>query len=291
MNQILADSARPAAEAGNTLVWSSLAPDASGHPVTADPRPSSGSDPSLSRSLVARQIEALGHRRMQEVEPRLESTLAHDLNNLLMSIVGNTDLAQRKLARGARPEEHLEQIRAAVERARQLLSRSSGACRRPGGQKLKIELQRVVLEAAELVRATLPANVNLCLRIDDSAPALWIDEVQVHRLILNLARNAIQAMAAGGGELGIALEMPDPSEGDDPQSTRCLRLEVRDQGEGIAPGILKRILEPGFTTRPGSGSGWGLASVARIARDHGALLRVESFVGLGSRFHIFFPLE
>lgn len=293
MNQILAGSARPAAAAVDTRWWSPAAAAGPERPHPALPAASPAGGAAASRALMARQIEALAYRRAQESEPcGLEPTLAHDLNNLLTSIVGHTELARRKLAPGDPSREHLEQIEAAVEQVRRLVTRSSGAGRRKGRRKPRRKLQEVVREAADLVRATLPANVHLCLRLDEEAPALPIDEGQIHRMILNLARNGIQAMARGGGELGMTLEQLSCDAAGEPRSRlhRGLLLEVRDQGEGIAPENSRRIFEPRFTTRPGSGSGWGLVSVARIAQDHGAVLGVETRVGVGSRFRVVFPV-
>ncbi|MEM7585094.1 MAG: ATP-binding protein [Acidobacteriota bacterium] len=287
MPQIAADTAH-AADVTTLPGWHSLAPGRYRAPseslLTEVPVGS------LSQSWLPRIRRALAD--LPEVgKLRLEPALAHDLNNLLTSIIGHTDLARRKLTQGATPREHLEQIEAAVARARKLLAYQRGE-KRPALRKPLAPLQTVIHEAAELIRATLPANVQLRLQIDEAAPAIALEDDQIHRMILNLARNAIQAMERRGGELEITLECLSPN---NPQHRlppgRYLRFGARDTGEGMTSETLKRVCEPGFTTRPGRGSGWGLANVARIVQDHGAIMRVDSQPGQGSCFHVFFSVD
>ena len=145
-----------------------------------------------------------------------------------------------------------------------------------------------------MLRSALPSTLAIDVDVDDTAPSVWMDEVQAHQVLLNLAINARDAMSEGGA-LRIAVRR---SELHDAVCTSCravvsgnyIELSVVDSGKGIDPGLLERIFDPFFSTKaPGRGSGMGLSMVHGIVHEHGGHVIVESDWGKGSRFRILLP--
>lgn len=122
-------------------------------------------------------------------------------------------------------------------------------------------------------------GIDIETEIEADLPSLAADPAQLKQVLLNLLVNAMHAMPAGGRLMIAAL-----AEGD------RVRIEVRDSGIGIPAEVLTRIFDPFFTTRPG-GSGLGLAIVAKIVREHGAEIRVDSQPGHGTCISLIWPRQ
>jgi signal transduction histidine kinase len=141
-------------------------------------------------------------------------------------------------------------------------------------------LNDVVRDTIELLR---PEIVNRSLTIKQKLarrlPEIPIDAAQIKQALVNLIKNAIQAMTKGGT---LTLHTAEASDG--------IWLSVSDTGGGIPPEQLKRIFEPFYTTKK-KGTGLGLMIVQRIIRDHGGRIELESDVNQGTRFRIWLPLH
>jgi signal transduction histidine kinase len=137
--------------------------------------------------------------------------------------------------------------------------------------------------AADLAQAVLalfpspPAGVELVREIDDGLPAVRADRDQILQVLLNLVRNALEAMPAGG-----TLRLGARQDGD------AVAFSVSDTGPGIPGADLGRIFEPYFTTKEG-GTGLGLAIARRIVEEHGGRLDVTSIAGEGATFTLRLP--
>jgi CheY-like chemotaxis protein len=153
----------------------------------------------------------------------------------------------------------------------------------------------IVKEVLKLMRASLPATIELRQEISDRGAILG-DPTQIHQVLMNLCTNAYQAMRDGGGLLEVILaesflEEPPAPGWLSARPGRYLKLSVRDTGHGIDPAIIDRIFDPYFTTKEkGKGTGLGLAVVHGIVKSHGGTIRVSSRVGQGSVFDLYFPL-
>ena len=162
-------------------------------------------------------------------------------------------------------------------------------------ERAVMQLGDVVEEAVKLLRATIPAQVDIRTHLADGLPPALIDRNQVHQIITNLGINSAHAIAPGAGVIDIQLDeievdaalaqtSPDLHEG------RYVRLRFSDSGSGIPKDILERIFEPFFTTKPPhSGTGLGLSVVRGILKNHDAAISVYSEPGKGTRFHLYFP--
>lgn len=220
----------------------------------------------------------------------IATRIAHDFNNLLAPAFGNVILLEEDTPSGSQLHQRVTGIREATEAARNFAQRLMALDPK----------RKLVLEPADLghiVRDCLPAVKAVMwakIAVEDIHTA-DIDSVRVNRkqieyVILELARNAQDAMPAGGN-LSIALDTIE-SEGGTGQvpAGRWVRLCVRDNGRGMEPSFLEHAFEPFVTTKvPGCGTGLGLSAVYAIICQHGGLIDVESQPGKGSTFSIYLP--
>jgi PAS domain S-box-containing protein len=224
---------------------------------------------------------------------QLAGGIAHDFNNLMLAIIGNVDLAELGDSPENRRRSH-DEIRRAAERAAELTRQLLLFSRRQPIIPVVIDLNAIIGDALNLLGRLLPEDIAIDYR---PAPALMqvrADPSQVEQVLLNLCVNARDAMP-GGGRLTIAIEDSVISESESatcqlaaPGRYACMR--VADTGQGMTPEVRQRIFEPFFTTKEqGKGTGLGLAMVYGIVKSHGGGLRVDSAVGQGSTFEVFWP--
>ncbi len=236
-------------------------------------------------------------RRAQKMEAvgTLAGGIAHDFNNILAGIMGNIQLAGLELPPGSPLQRFLDQSYQGCTRARDLVRRMLTFSRQAEQPHAVSPLRPIVDEAVELLRASIPANVVIQPCFADEALHALVDPGQIHQVVLNLGVNAAHAMRPMGGILTVelvALPKSNPWSERHPQVRpgHRIRLTVRDTGCGIPADSLERIFEPFFTTKgPGEGSGLGLAMVHGIMENHGGAIVVESTLGSGTAFHLFFP--
>jgi signal transduction histidine kinase len=230
-------------------------------------------------------------RRMETVGA-LASGIAHNFNNIIGAILGYAEMAEVQLAADSRPTRNLDEIRRAGERARDLIDQILAFGRRRDARRRPVGLRGLIAEAASLLRASLPARVDLVIRDVPETAIIRGEPAQLQQVILNLCRNAAQAME-DAGTIEIETEMHDIglprrlSHGEI-MPGRYVRIAVRDSGRGISKAVMARIFEPFFTTRL-TGNGLGLATVREIVREHGGAIDVWSALDMGSRFEVWLP--
>ena len=234
----------------------------------------------------AQRIQSLG---------TLAGGIAHDFNNVLAAVGGNAELAAHALPTGHPAHKHLRRIGQATGRAADLVKRILAFSRQQEPRRATIGLQPVVNEVLKLLDATLPATIQIRTRFDADAPSVLVDSSQIHQVLMNLGTNAAHAMRERGGLLDVCLETvaldstaatiaPELHEG------RYVKLSVSDTGSGMDRATLEHIFEPFYTTKaPGHGTGLGLSVVHGIMKSHDAAITVDSQVGLGTTFHLYFP--
>lgn len=246
-------------------------------------------------ALARRELRALqeGLRRARRALAAAPSAaLAHDLGNILLSVGGYAELALRRLPPADEAAALLHEVLAATARARELLERMAGPGLLPRWGRL--DPGALAAEAVRLLQgqaAPDPAAGGVDIRARGAAPAVVGDAPALVSVLLNLGRNALAAMPAGGClrlDLRAHANGPGAPAGDAPHGWTV--LAVSDSGPGIAPAMRERVFEPGFTTRaPDGGRGLGLWSARETARAHGGELRVLDTPGPGSTFELWLP--
>ena len=225
----------------------------------------------------------------------LAGGIAHEFNNIIGVIIGNTEIALYDIMQGYSPQPKLEEVLKVCLRAEEVVQQILTFSRQGEQEKRPLQMSLVVKETLQLLQATLPTTIDIRKNIESQSGTVMADPTQVRQILMNLCTNAAHAMRKGWGVLevslvdvnidaDVAVRYPDFTPGP------YVRLTVSDTGCGIEPEILERIFDPYFTTkRTGKGSGMGLAVVHGITKSHGGMITVESKVGEGATFHIFFP--
>jgi PAS domain S-box-containing protein len=221
--------------------------------------------------------------------------IAHDFNNILSAILGNVDLAKQDTPAPSGARTSLNEIEKAGRRARDLVRQILTFSRNEPPRRTPMRLSEVVQETVRLVRVTLPPGVELKVQEAPDCSSVLADATQVEQALLNLCTNAILAVGQNKGWVRIEvcntdLDFPDCSRIGLPPG-RYVDLSVKDSGSGITPATMQRIFEPFFTTRQvGQGTGLGLSVVHGIMQTHQGGIDVGSTPGLGSTFHLYFPV-
>jgi len=238
----------------------------------------------------------LRHAQRLETVGTLAGGIAHEFNNILQPIILYADLALEDLPQDSPIRGHLERVMKSAIRAREVIgqvlifSRKTVESRQESG-----DVASIVMETMTLVRALMPASIDIHTIIDESCGRVLVDETEIQELIMNLCSNAFQAMTEKGGRLTIDVSDVTIDNDSEHISLRLkpghyVRISVGDSGKGIDPGIRDRIFEPFFTTRDvGEGTGLGLPVVYGIVVSHGGDVTVDSTLGHGSTFHIYLP--
>ena len=239
------------------------------------------------RLRQAQKLEAIG---------QLTGGVAHDFNNVLVAILGNLEI----LAEDLSAEEDKKIAEAAIEatlRGRDLTSNLLRFARRAALTPTAIDLNELVERVKSLLERTFPRNISIEL---DLSPNLWstsADRESAESAIMNLAVNARDAMP-DGGELKVCTRNESLSAerlhelGIDVEPGDYVVLSVSDSGVGMPEDVLRQAFDPFFSTKdPGSGSGLGLAMVDGFMKQSGGAIGVESEIGSGTRFRLFFARQ
>jgi PAS domain S-box-containing protein len=234
------------------------------------------------RLLRSQKMEALG---------TLAGGIAHDFNNILTVIQANSELIGMNIPEGSDDIDSVQDILKATQRATSLIRRILTFSHVNVAGLKRVDPRVVVEEALHMVRAVLPANVEIRREIEHGDGHIMADESQIHEIVLNLCTNAYHAMQESGGVLEVRLDESDGGRVEGGKLARRLTLTVRDTGCGIAAENLEKIFDPFFSTKEVSeGTGLGLAVVHGIVRSHGGTIEVESELEAGTLFRLSFPL-
>ncbi|HEU4371198.1 MAG TPA: GAF domain-containing protein [Methylomirabilota bacterium] len=219
---------------------------------------------------------------------RLAAGVAHELNNPLATIAGCAESLQGRLKEEAvagRPElgdfpTYLSLIEEEAYRCKDITGSLLQFVRDPGSRRALTDVNALVLKTIELIshQARYAAG-RFAMELDETLPAVTLNEGQLRQVFLGLASNALDAME-GRGRLIIRTR----------RARREIEVEFEDEGPGIPEELVPRIWDPFFTTKPpGQGTGLGLAIAQGIVTDHGGRIEMQTHVGKGSIFRVVMP--
>jgi PAS domain S-box-containing protein len=225
---------------------------------------------------------------------RMAGGIAHDFNNLLTIINGYAEMLLADSTGSGRIRENVQCIYNAGEKAARLISHVLAFSRKQIIYPRVLNVNGVVRELQQMIRGILGENIALQIDLAADAAPILIDYSQLEQVIMNLVVNARDAMP-GGGKLLLAsvnFSMDDDFVGCHlgAKKGEYVRLEISDNGRGMALEVQHHIFEPFFTTkRLGEGSGLGLASVYGIVKQNRGYITFDSEPGRGTLFSIYFP--
>lgn len=221
--------------------------------------------------------------------------IAHDFNNIINIILGNSELCRMLLDDNHQASTLLNNIMDAGQRARHLAGKALARQSVEASEPQPVCLDTLAEQTMRLLAPTVPANVSLHQYCSLKEAMAVGDFEQLQRVLLNLLNNAVHAMQPDGGHLEISIDRhpadaANPASAADQRNPRTLCLSVRDSGCGMDEELKQRIFEPFYTSKPlGQGNGIGLSVASEIVRGFGGRIHVESAPGEGSTFSVFLP--
>ncbi len=234
----------------------------------------------------ARKLEAIGV---------LAGGIAHDFNNMLYAISGNVEMAMEEISEKSTAYEDLQDVLNASDRATELVLQILTFSRRNETKKEPLYVQPIINESLKLLRATIPANIEIVQRIDQNCSPILANITQIQQIVMNICANSFQSMEEKGGSLTIEVsEIPqedlDEKKEFTKRSSRWVVVRISDTGVGIEENIIDQIFDPYFTTKPqGKGTGLGLATVHGIVISMDGEIDVSSEADKGTIVTLYFP--
>ncbi|SDB36392.1 His Kinase A (phospho-acceptor) domain-containing protein [Desulfonatronum thiosulfatophilum] len=204
--------------------------------------------------------------------------LSHEIKNPLMLMGGFARQVQRTLPEDDARTQKLEIIAGEAKRLENLLLEVREFTRPPQPRKVETDITELITEVIRLFQEQA-ASQDIECRLDmaPGIPRCMLDVDQIKQVLINLIKNAMEAMACGG-KLGIAASADE----------RFVQIAIDDTGGGIPTEIMKKLFHPFFSTKP-KGTGLGLAVSYKLVQDHGGDITVQSTEGRGTRFTVTLP--
>jgi signal transduction histidine kinase len=238
-------------------------------------------------------------RRAQKMEAigTLAGGVAHNFNNVLAGILGSAELMRMDIEPKHPAREFLDQIFVAGQRAREMVQQVLTFSQWRENERILIQLQPLVRECVKLLRATIPAMVDISCQVDPECPAVLADPTQIHQVVMNLCTNVWQTLPEHGGQIRVNLArcqitetlaaaqaglVPGPG----------VRLTISDQGGRLNQSEPERLFEP-LSPHPSDAedSGLSLSVVHGIVKSHQGVFTLKNEPGLCAQFHVYLPAQ
>ncbi|HHU98926.1 MAG: ATP-binding protein [Bacteroidales bacterium] len=220
----------------------------------------------------------------------LAGGIAHDLNTVITTIYGYSEMALEGLADSPEAAENVRRIIGAADRARMLTRQLLDLSRQAAREKVPVRVAAVLDDTIDFIRPSVPEGIRILRRV--TAPDAYVNAVpdQLFRVFLNLTMNAVQAMTPKGGTLTVTIGCREDETGIH-QGDQCRELHIRfsDTGKGMDKALQQEVFKPFVSAGKEHGTGLGLSVVADAIRELGGTITVSSEPGVGSAFDIIIP--
>jgi PAS domain S-box-containing protein len=234
------------------------------------------------------------HAHRMEIRGQVASNLAHDFNNLLTLISGYAEILSQSLKSDDHSLQMVTDIQATAARASGLTAQLLAIGRTKPAEPVVIDPVSAIESIAEVLERILGVDIEMVWSLSPHSGNVFIDADQFEQMMLNLALNARDAMAASG-QLGISVNQvvllaQETVDANLPDG-KYVQIMVTDTGHGMDEETLRRCFEPMFTTKgPLKGSGLGLSAARRLVEDSGGIIQCTSEMGIGTTFEIVLPV-
>ena len=238
------------------------------------------------------EVELFQAQKMETIGS-MAAGIAHDFNNLLCVVLGFGEIALKTMKPVDPLYQPVTQMKEAAQRAAVLARRLLTLTRKEELDPQLIDLNKILTTIRPTLEQVVRGQIELTVA-PGLVPPVKVDPGQIEQVIMNMVINARDAMPSGG-QLQIAttaVKLAEPVASAIPPIApgQYVRLDIRDTGSGMTDAVKAQIFEPFFTTKPaGQGTGLGLATSARIIQKFGGHIAVESAVGAGTTFQLYFP--
>jgi len=234
-------------------------------------------------------------RRSQKMDSlgKLTGGIAHDFNNILGVITGYVEMLSGQLENGSKEKRYADEIKRASRRGASLTQKLLAFSRGRAGSRRTVDINLIIKENKSLLQQSLTPRIRMKTDLQGSVWTALLDEGELVDALLNLTINATHAIGADEGTITLRTRNLNL----DPQAAelRQLRagdyicLSVSDTGHGLSEAECARIFEPFYTTKGDLGSGLGLSQVYGFVQRSDGVINVDSRLGQGSRFELYFP--
>jgi two-component system cell cycle sensor histidine kinase/response regulator CckA len=239
------------------------------------------------------EIQLLQSQKLEAVG-RLTGGIAHDFNNILTTIIGNAEIMLGSLPKGDHLREETEEIRAAGERAADLIGQLLAFSRKQVLQPTIMSLNDTVHDMDRMFRRIIGEDIELRTILAPDLGLVEADQGQMEQVIMNLVVNARDAMPRGGK---ITIETANVELDEEYARSHIavipgsfVMMSVSDTGVGMTKEIQEHVFEPFFTTKEkGKGTGLGLSTVYGIVKQSKGSIWVYTELGKGTTFKIYLP--
>jgi PAS domain S-box-containing protein len=239
--------------------------------------------------LETQKLESLG---------LLAGGIAHDFNNLLVAILGNADLALLDLETDSPARTSIDRIIVGARRAAELTQQMLAYAGKGRMEMQLIDLNTLITEMTTLMQISITKSATITYQLTPHLPAVKVDTIQIHQIIMNLVVNAAEALGENSGTITITTGLMQATRafldgtqlGSNLPEGQYVYLEIADTGSGMDADTQQKIFDPFFTTKF-TGRGLGLAAVMGIVREHQGTLCVSSMPGQGTSFRVLFPCQ
>ncbi|MGK5093662.1 response regulator [Deltaproteobacteria bacterium TL4] len=246
--------------------------------------------------------QQLIHAQKMKALGTLAGGIAHDFNNILFAMLGYSELLLDRYAQDTESAGYIKNIIQSGNRAKNVVRQLLNFARFEEKVHTPTQLIPTIKDALEMMRITLPSNIEIRQQIHPKCPSILADASQIYQILLNLCTNASEAMKEKGGILEViaeplVFEISSAHLDEMPPGT-YLHLLIRDTGIGIETEIQDQIFDPFFTTKglggthlgaSKDGTGLGLSVVYNIVQNHNGRINLESKLNQGTTFHLYFP--
>lgn len=228
----------------------------------------------------------------------LAGGIAHDFNNLLMGVVGNTDLALLDESCSETVRKRLDHVAIAARRLAELTNQMLAYSGQSTIIEQPINISKLLLEMGDLLKPVVSKKADLRLACPIEIRDISGDPTQIRQVLMNLITNASDALGNSPGIISLRTGELYLDENSIQRMYLCegiragkyIFAEVTDTGSGMDEETIGRMFDPFFTTKF-TGRGLGLAAVLGIVRKHGGVIEVQSTVGKGTSFRVYFPAQ
>jgi len=224
---------------------------------------------------------------------QLAGAISHELNNIFTAVSGNLSLVREHVQQGSMPAEMLGEVVQTAQRGIELSAKLQAFAGRQPLKRKRVDINDTLVHAVNVLRDNLPSTVGVTLALAQKSCFSFIDEEKLHEVVKELARNAVTAMNEKGVLcIDVTRKIVTTKDSVNLRPGAYAHVRVIDNGPGMAPEIVRRAMDPMFSTKQTHVDiGWGLSNCAGFIRQSGGTMNLISEIGRGTSVELYLPVE